>query len=172
MKTTFKLLYYNYSRFLLFKISIYIIRSGSKDRSKRHLIFSYSIKLLATGCFWSCILVLNLIVFFNLHFLVLKIQKQTIHTEKSLLNLVKLNQIYSVKCICTFRIDLAPIWIPFCVKSIGKLQLRSKFGFMRHDSRKISLCVWFASVNLRPKKKKKTIKFNIKIQDQKQPVAV
>ena len=44
-------------------------------------------------------------------------------------------------CNYTFPIDLPPNWISVTAKSIGKLELQSKFGWIYQDSESISLCV-------------------------------
>ena len=49
----------------------------------------------------------------------------------------------NLDCNYTFPIDLAPNGIPLCDKSIGKVQLQSKFGLDQQDSEK-NICVLLA----------------------------
>ena len=61
------------------------------------------------------------------------------HKEKSFRNLINPDQIWIV--IPSYSIDLAPVGNSVSAKSIGKLQLQSKFCLDKQDPENISLCV-------------------------------
>ena len=56
---------------------------------------------------------------------------RVVHSEKSLLKLINLNQILIVNAL--FPIDLTPHGIPYGVKSIGKVYIQPKFVFDEQD---------------------------------------